>query len=212
MTPTASLDSLPPKNLESDRAPQAQRSVVGRWEGRTFGALVLAAFALYGIGSAQPDHPIGLALVSLNSIAVAMVGLIGFRLLRSQHRRIGTGYLAARIVEAVLLAGGVGLVAFTESADADTTGYLLAMIALGLGSVPFCHVLGRGRWLPAWLARSGIVGYVLLGIGALLEFATGQGVTVFFAVPGGLFELALGIYLLWRGFGYSHSVHASRQG
>lgn len=211
MQSTTRFESREPATLPGAAATQANPPVVGPWESRTFGALVLAAFVLYGVGSAQPDQPIGLALVSLNSLAVTIVGLIGFRLLRSQHRRIGTGYLAARVAEAVLLAGGVGLVAFTESADADTTGYLLAMIALGLGSVPFCHVLGQGGWLPTWLARWGVVGYALLVAGALLELTTGRAVTLLFAVPGGLFELTLGLYLLWRGFGHPGRVHASQQ-
>jgi len=66
------------------------------WEGRAFGGIVLAAFLLYGVGSALADQPIGLALVALNSIAVAAAGLIGFRLLQSSQPRVGFGYLATR--------------------------------------------------------------------------------------------------------------------
>lgn len=209
---TVNLDGLTQPDPDAEPTPQDQTSPGGGWEGRTFGALVLAAFVLYGIGSAQAEHPVGLALVSLNSAAVTIAGVIGFRLLRSRHRRIGTGYLVARIVEAVLLAGGIGVVAFTDSTDADSTGYLLAMVALGLGSVPLCHVLGRGRWLPQWLAQWGIAGYALLATGALVELTTGRGVTVLFAVPGGLFELTLGLYLLRRSFGHPHDLHTNRQG
>ncbi len=179
-----------------DRSP-----VLSRRQGQLFGGLVLAAFVLYGIGSALVDEPVGLVLVTLNSLAVGVIGLIGFRLLRADSFGIGAGYLGARILEAVLLAGGVAVVALTSSTDADTTGYLLAMIALGVGSVPFCRALERGRWLPSWLARWGMVGYAALVIGALLELATGRAVTVLFAVPGGLFELTLGLVLLKRGFG-----------
>ena len=88
---------------------------MSRREGLTSGALVLAAFLLYGIGSALADQPAGLALVMLNSVAVTIVVLIGFRLLRQRHRRIGISYLVARTPEAILLAGGIGLVAFNDS-------------------------------------------------------------------------------------------------
>ncbi|MCP3935700.1 MAG: DUF4386 domain-containing protein [Actinomycetia bacterium] len=171
------------------------------WEGRAFGAIVLAAFLLYGIGSASADQPIGMIMVGLNSIAVACAGLIGFRLVRPSGPRVGLGYFAARVAEAVLLAGGIVLAQHADIGDADVTGYLLAMIALGAGSVPFCQLLGRRRWIPQPLATWGIYGYSALIIGALLELATGRSVTVIFAVPGGLFELVLGVYLVRYGFG-----------
>jgi hypothetical protein len=140
---SAGPDNLKPTEAVDHSATVGRTSPVSRWEGRTFGALVLAAFLLYGIGSALADQPAGLALVMLNSVAVTIVGLIGFRLLRQRHQRIGISYLVARILEAILLAGGIGLVAFNGSDNADTVGYLLAMVALGLGSVPFCQALGR---------------------------------------------------------------------
>ncbi len=197
---SARPDNLKPTEAVDHSATVGRTSPVSRWEGRTFGALVLAAFLLYGIGSALADQPAGLALVMLNSVAVTVVGLIGFRLLRQRHQRIGISYLVARILEAILLAGGIGLVAFNGSDNADTVGYLLAMVALGLGSVPFCQALGRERWLPWWLAGWGIVGYSALTAGALLELATGHDVAVYFAAPSGLFELVLGLYLLGQGF------------
>ncbi|MCP3853169.1 MAG: DUF4386 domain-containing protein [Actinomycetia bacterium] len=170
------------------------------WEGRAFGAIVLAAFLLYGIGSASPDQPIGMILVALNSIAVAYAGLIGFRLMRPSDPRVGLGYLTARVAEAALLAGGVVLAQHADVGEADVTGYLLAMIALGAGSIPFCRSLGRRRWIPQPLATWGTYGYAALTIGALLELATGRSVSVILAVPGGLFELVLGVYLVLYGF------------
>lgn len=199
MQMTPNRTSLEQPDVGDGQTPPSAMSPA-RWEGRTFGALVLAAFPLYGIGAAQAEHAIGLTLVALNSVAVTVVGLIGFRLVRSGHRSVGIGYLVTRIVEAVALAAGVALVAFADSVDADTTGYLLAMTVLGLGSMPFFRVLGQGGWLPRRPARWGVGGYALLATGALAELATGRGVSVFFAVPGGLFELGLGLYLLRRGF------------
>jgi hypothetical protein len=162
---------------------------------------VLAAFFLYGIGSALVDEPIGVVLVAVNSIAVTIVGIIGFRLLRNHNRWVGAGYLATRTAEATFLGGGVALYTFADRSDADITGYLLGMLVLGIGSLPFWYVVGRGPWLSTRFALWGMVGYVALATGAVIELATGREVTYFFAAPGGLFEIAVGVHLLRRGFG-----------
>ncbi|MEM7338043.1 MAG: DUF4386 domain-containing protein [Actinomycetota bacterium] len=198
-SPQTTKPELSPNPSAHPLAPAAGGGAAG-WEGRLFGALVLSAFVLYGVGSAFADQAVGLTLVMLNSVAVTVLGLVGFRLLRPENTRIGLGYLAARIAEAILLAGGVVVASGPTGSEADTTGYLLGMVALGLGSVPFCLALGSARWLPSFMARWGVLGYTLLAIGALTELATGRAVTVLFAIPGGLFEVALGCHLVWRGF------------
>lgn len=174
-----------------------------RLEGRIFGLLVLSAFVLYGVGSALADDLVGLALIAVNSAAVAVIGMIGFRLIREDRPRVAMGYLAGRIAEAVLLLGGVVLATRSDTSTADNTGYLLGMFALGLGSIPFWHSLGRDGLLPTWLAGWGIVGYAALALGALIELATGSSVLIVFAIVGGLFELFIGIRLLMKGFARS---------
>lgn len=203
MTITNTVNTVNPVNTVNtvNPAPASVDRPVGRWEGRLFGGLVLAAFGLYGIGSAIADQPIGLLLVAANSIAVAVVGVLGHRLLRDHHPRAGAVYLGARLAEAILLAGGIFVHELADASNADNTGYLLGMIALGVGSLPFWHVAGRGPWLSSRFALWGIAGYLVLAGGALLELATGRAVTVIAAIPGGLFELAVGLCLLVRGFG-----------
>ena len=159
----------------------------------------------YGIGSALAEEPIGLVLGVANSIAVIIIGVIGLRLLRNHHPRAGALYLATRVAEAILLAGGIALHTVADVADADNTGYLLGMVALGIGSLPFWHVVGRGPWLSNRFAIWGIAGYVALAAGALFELTTGRGVAVIAAIPGGLFEIVVGVHLLRRGFGKATS-------
>ena len=178
--------------------------------GRIFGAIVLAAFVLYGVGTSLANQTIGLTLVTANSIAVAIAGLIGWRVIKADHPRAGLGYLVGRVAEAALLVGGFALYTLNDVDGADNTGYLLGMLALAAGSVPFFHHLGNGPWIPNRLAQWGVVGYVALGVGAAIELATGWAVTLFFAVPGGLFELALGLYLVARGF-VTNSARAAGQ-
>lgn len=179
-------------------APPTRRVAIR--DGRVFGAIVLAAFVLYGVGSATAHRPVGLALVVANSLAVSCAGLIGFRLVRRSDRGVALGYGVSRVAEAVLLLSGIVLARHGDVGDADVTGYLLAMSVLGAGSVPFCAVVGRRRLIPRRLAAWGVVGYAALAAGALGELTTGRAVAVVLAVPGGLFELALGLYLVRYGF------------
>ena len=184
-----------------DSKSRSTRTTELKRQGRVFGGLVLAAFFLYGIGALLAPDRTGVALVALNSVAVTVLGVIGFRLLRFQARGVAVGYLAVRGIEAVVLLGGIVVLTFAaDGADFNNTAYLLGMLALAIGSVPFCRELGRGRWLPTWFARWGMVGYASLAAGSVLELATGQPVAAPFAIPGGLFELALGLFLVRRGF------------
>ncbi|MBW4701775.1 DUF4386 domain-containing protein [Micromonospora sp. RL09-050-HVF-A] len=168
--------------------------VAGRWAGAFF----LAAFVAYGAGSALAGHPAGVVLVLANSVLVAAIGALAFRALRRVHPGAAWVYLVARGAEAFLLAAGIVLRDRFGDGAGDLA-YQLAMLALGLGSVPFCLTLARRHWLPRWLALWGTVGYALLAVGAAAELA-GVAVGVALAVPGGLFEILFGLRLLTRGF------------
>ncbi|WP_088647352.1 DUF4386 domain-containing protein [Micromonospora wenchangensis] len=167
--------------------------VAGRWAGAFF----LSAFVAYGVGSALAGRPAGVALVLANSVLVAAIGALAFRALRRSHPGVAWGYLVARGAEAFLLAAGLVLRDRYGDGAAELA-YQLAMLSLGLGSLPFCLALARRRWLPRWFAGWGVAGYALLAAGAAAELA-GVGTGVALAVPGGLFEIALGVLLLIRG-------------
>jgi hypothetical protein len=167
--------------------------------GRIVGALFLAAFVCYGTGSALVDSPIGVVLVMLNSVVVATIGILAFRVLRRSHSRTAVTYLVARALEAVLLAVGAALLVWIGSVAANDLAYQSAMLALGVGSLPLCRTLLREQFVPGWLAIWGLVGYGLLAAGALLELV-GLGLGLVLAVPGGVFEVALGLTLMARGF------------
>ena len=53
-----------------------------RTTGRFVGALFLAAFVCYGVGSALVDRPVGAALMLLNSVVVATIGALVFGIFR----------------------------------------------------------------------------------------------------------------------------------
>jgi hypothetical protein len=170
-----------------------------RTTGRIVGVLFLAAFLCYGVGSALVDRPLGPALMLLNSVVVATIGVLVFRVLRRPHLRTAATYLISRALEAALLAVGVVLLVGLGSVEGNNLAYQFAMLILGVGSVPFCRALLRDRFVPGWLAVWGVVGYAVLAAGALLELV-GPEVGLVLTIPGGLFEVALGLILMARGF------------
>jgi hypothetical protein len=197
---------------------------IERGSARVAGVLFLAAFVAYGVGTglataaletnasvAPGQLRIGAALMLANSAFVAAIGVLLFPVVLPFDSRAAYGYLAARVIESVLLAAGVLfllLPTFVETGVADlstlslagnSVAYQAAMIALGLGSIPFWYVVHRVHLLPAWLALAGVFGYAIFASGALLEIF-GLRIGLYLAVPGGLFEIALAIWLIARGF------------
>ena len=187
--------------------------------GRLIGYVFLLAFVLYGSGSALVDAAAsewlvsaGLLLMLFNSIGVALIGVLAVRVVSRTHEVSAHIYLATRIFEAVLLAvGAVFLVQGGSVADeASQRGYWFAMTALGLGSVFFCRALLQAQLVPRPLATWGIAGYALLAAGGMLEIL-GYGVGLLLSAPGGLFEVALGILLVTRGFPADQPVRRELQ-
>lgn len=211
-----------------------------RTSGRIVGALILAAFVLYGAGGALVDagsgSPAALAdvadnqklisagalLMLLNSAGVAVIGVVAFPVLRHTHQISAFAYLVTRAFEAVMLAVGAVLMLLTvplarEYVDAGAGdgsvlpalarvaqegsqyAYWFAMTGLALGSLLFCRVLLQARLVPGFLAVWGLVGYASLAAGGMLE-VLGYGVGLALSAPGGLFEVAVGVLLVVKGF------------
>jgi hypothetical protein len=80
--------------------------------------------------------------------------------------------------------------------------YQIAMMVLGIGSLFFCYVLYQAKLIPRFMSAWGFVGYTALAVGAVLELF-GFKVGLFYSIPGGLFELALPIWLVIKGFSSS---------
>ncbi|ROT31308.1 DUF4386 family protein [Micromonospora sp. HM5-17] len=165
--------------------------------GRCVGAFFLLAIVAYGIGSSLPGQLAGTALVVLNSVLVAAIGALVFLALRRSHPGVAWTYLVARGAEALLLTVGIVLLDRVGVEAADLA-YQMAMLSLGLGSLPLCLAVSRLHWLPRWLAIWGFAGYALLAAGSAAELL-GAGVGLVLSIPGGLFEVVLGLLLLVRG-------------
>lgn len=200
--------------------------------GRLVGALFLSAFVFYGVGAllvesvtTQPDvlaavsnHPLRLSggafLMLLNSVVVAAIGVLVYRVLGNRSPMTASTYLVARAFEATVLAAGVVfilmLVPLAENGNdgeslsvalvaGNGIAFQIAMLGLGIGSVVMCRALLVSQLVPRFLALWGVAGYAVFALGAVLELF-GIGVGMLLAIPGGLFEVALGLTLWARGF------------
>ena len=181
---------------------------------RLIGGLFLLVFCFYGGGHAfvsngQPT--IGLVLMLANSAAVIAIGTLLRTIIARDSLFSANVYLVTRLAEGLLL--GTGAIIWTfesqgfNGAELNTVLYRLSMITLGLGSIGFCRWLIVTRYVHVILAWLGLVGYPLLALAMIAEFAGSKIIATIFLVPGAVFELIFGFLLLFMGLrDPSHAV------
>lgn len=178
---------------------------------------------LAGVAANTAQFTLGAALMVANSVIVAALGVLLYPLLHRHSARVARVYLGGRLVEAVVLLLGIGFLlslvalsgelATTNTADAtelttraasaleaNAVAYQAAMAALGFASLFFCGLLFRARLVPRFLAVWGVVGYAVFFAGAVLELMGFAGWGLPLSIPGGLFELVFGVWLIAKGF------------
>jgi hypothetical protein len=216
-----------PASNHSTSPPVVRPDSSVRRTARIVGVLFLAGYLAYGVGSLIAQGIVrsddrsgstalfvtGAALMLLNSVFVIGIGVLMFPILRPHNKAIAAGYLGTRIFEGVGLAIGVmSLIVVDESAaaiHANSIAYNVAEAGLGIGSLFFCALLFRTGLVPRFLAGWGFIGYACFAVGTLLELFGIAGAGLVGAIPGGLFELTFGIWLIVRGFA-STSTDRSR--
>ncbi|MEV7006020.1 DUF4386 domain-containing protein [Streptosporangium sp. NPDC051022] len=189
--------------------------------GALAGAEPQATDTLAGMADDRIRVPAGALLMLVNSAAVIGIGVLTLPVLRPHGEISAYAYLTGRTVEAVLLAVGIVFLLLLGPlaqeyvhATGDTSVlsalgriakegnrycYQIAMISAGVVGILFCRVLFRARLVPRFMAVWGLAGYAVFLAGMILD-VLGYGVGVFLAVPGGLFEVALGVLLIAKGF------------
>ena len=209
-------DPIPASN-HSTSPPVVRPDSSVRRTARIVGVLFLAGFLAYGVGSLIATGIVragdrsgstalfvtGAALMLLNSAFVIGIGVLMFPILRPHNKAIAAGYLGTRIFEGVGLAiGVVSLIVVTGYARHPREFRLVQ------------RRRGRARYRKPLLLRSalphrtrsafpGCLGFHRLRVlrrGALLELFGVAGAGMVGAIPGGLFELTFGIWLIARGF------------
>jgi hypothetical protein len=163
---------------------------------------------------------IGAMLMLLAAVWDAAHGILMFPVLKQHSERVAFGYLGYRIVDAVFLglwvlflllqiplgseylkaADPAQLYALSNvSIQASLYAYQIAMIFVGLAGVLLCSMFYRVSMVPRWIAAWGLLGYVIHLLGAVLE-VLGFNLNMIHIIPGGLWELFIGVWLLAKGF------------
>jgi len=145
---------------------------------------------------------IGVAGQAYTAVAVAGIGLAMLPVLTPYTPRAARSYLFLRCLECVtiLAVGGSMLISRRLIEQYEVPIY----IASGAAGIALCSALSRSGLTPLTLARLGMLGYPVLLLGALaalLDLAdlnTPAGMTFF--VPGAVFEIALPVLLITKGF------------
>lgn len=197
---------------------------------RFAGAFFLTAFLAYGFGAGlvagileamnpagalaakRVEFFTGASLMLLNSVIVAAIGWLLKPVIAQYSRAVSRVYLLTRFAEAALLAAGVIAIiyfmtvqeptppfAMMKARRANFFAYQIGMAVLGFGSLFFCALMHRARLIPRFAAVWGFCGYAIFLSGALLELA-GVNSGLLLSIPGGLFELFFGVWLMVKGF------------
>jgi len=211
-----------------------------RTTARVVGVVYIAGFVV-GIGGniliqsniTAPNH---LATVFANSMMVAigailwLLGVAGdaahgvlmFPILKGQSERMAVGYLATRIMDALLMAIMVILLLlqiplsgeYLKAAASNTSflqalsavsiqasqyAYEIAMSTLGVSGLILNITLYRAKLVPRWLSVWGLIGYTVIFVG-MLSALMGSGLGDLSSLPGGLWEVFMGIWLIAKGF------------
>lgn len=177
---------------------------------RIVGILFIVATITYASGSAIIEPlldssygftnklVVGSLLEFIDVIAVIGIGVLLFPILKNYSISIARTYLGTRIFEAIFLLMSIASI-FWAIALGYEFAFQIAMLGLGLGSLPFCYLLYQSNLIPRSLSIVGFIGYLLLAVYALLEiFGIRTGVILF--IPGALFEIIFPIWLIVKGF------------
>ena len=174
---------------------------------------------------------IGAMLMLMTVAGDTAHGVLMFPVLKQDSERIAVGYLGFRIVDAVFLAimalfvlvqiplgseylkAGASDTSYlqalsTVSIQANHYAYNIAMTFLGIAGLMLCYALYRAKLVPRLVAVWGLVGYATILCGSVLQ-VLGFDLLSIHAIPGGLWELFIGVWLIVKGFNSSAFVSDS---
>jgi len=149
-------------------------------------------------------------------------GVLMFPILKQHSERMALGYLATRIIDAIFIAvmvlflllqiplGSECLKAAAAnvphlqilsnvSMRASQYAYQIGMSAVGLSGLILNFVFLRAKLVPRWIAIWGLVGYATILFG-MLSAIMGSGLGDVSSIPGGLWEVFIGAWLMVKGF------------
>ena len=155
---------------------------------------------------------LGWILELINSLAVILIWVLMYPLLKKHAETVALGYMAFRLFEGILLAigtiaalsiartGGPGFAWFPTALEAiDTLSFDIAMLFLGFGSLLLCINLFAWRIIPRIISWIGILGYLGLMTWSIINLHGISANMILFA-PGAIFEIVFPLWLIFKGF------------
>lgn len=148
---------------------------------------------------------LGVILEIICGVAVVGIGVLMFPILKLFNKRLALGYVIFRIIECtIIIVGGIYLLSLLEFMWKYE---MIIFIFTALGGLIFSYLLYLSKLVPRYLSGLGIIGYLMLFLGVLLDmfsfFNINDGAGMLLYLPGGLFELFLPIWLFIKGFNSS---------
>lgn len=158
-----------------------------------------------------------IAMAIVHSVVNIGLGAILLPILKPFNNTMSYGYFGAIIAATIMLAIGATflllLIPLSQSqADAPTVttianllksgnfyAYQIGMALWGIGGILLAWLLYISRIVPRVFALWGGLGYAIFIAGTLFELF-GIAIGTFLSIPGGLFEIGLSLWLIFKGF------------
>lgn len=160
-------------------------------------------------------------------------GAMMFPILKHSNERIALGYFSARVVEAAIIAvsalfillqiplgteflkAGASETPYLQSlsalfAQSQAYTYQIGMVTLGMAGLTLCYGFYRTKLVPQFFVLWGFIGYVSFLIGSMLEIL-GFNLQLLHTLPGGLWEISIGVWLIAKGFNSTAFVSESAE-
>jgi len=128
---------------------------------------------------------------------VLFIGAWLRKTLLQYNELVGNIYFLIRVFEAIAL-GSITLNLIPTINVSNDLGYYLAMVVLGLGSIPMCMLLYKHEIAPKWLAMWGAAGYAIFAFGFFMELL-GKNWSMYLLGLGALWEITFAIWLIIKG-------------
>ena len=188
-----------------------------------------ASDPLAAVGASRMLIAVGAMLWLLAVAGDAAHGILMFPVLRRFNERIAFGYFGARIMDAVFVGVMALLILFqiplaneylkagaSETLQAMSAvlmqaqlyAYHFGMLTVGVAGLMLCYLFYKTRLVPRLLGVWGLVGYAVILGGSVLE-VMGFNLSSIHTIPGGLWELFIGVWLIVKGFS-SSSAYSER--
>jgi Domain of unknown function (DUF4386) len=186
--------------------------------------LILSIFGasdpLAAVGASRTLIAVGAMLWLLAAAGDAAHGILMLPVLRQFNERIAFGYFGARIMDAIFVAVMALLILFqiplaneylkggaSESLQAMSVvlnqahlyAYHFGMLTVGFAGLMLCYLFYTTQLVPRLFGVWGLVGYAVILGGSVVE-VMGFNLNSIHTIPGGLWELSIGVWLIAKGF------------